>query len=123
MSTIRERTAQAYDAIRMTNIAEQNKLVRRLVRKTQDNTIGKPTIEPEDEPMSYVIGDTYDYSTKTTPATTSNVPWIVSALALALASSGLTLAVASMMSNEPKVEQQVVEPNDTDTITRIGFRE
>jgi hypothetical protein len=39
-------------------LAKQNKLNRRLVRKTQDGTLGKPTEEPEDEEDDTVhIGD------------------------------------------------------------------
>jgi len=52
---------QAALAMAMTKKSQQDRLVRRLVRKTQNGTLGKDTTEPEDEEDDTVhIGDIGD---------------------------------------------------------------
>lgn len=71
--TIRDRARvdTLADTLSVMRMDAQNRLVRRLVRKTQDGTVGSATEEPEDtgeEDMNVNVGDTYITNTQPAPA-------------------------------------------------------
>jgi hypothetical protein len=102
-------------------LIEQANLVQRLVRKTQDGTLGKETSESEGEDVgSYNVGDQYHiHQPPPQPPKTSMLPTLVAGVSTvaALALGGYQLYQAL----KPPQEQKVPADKDTDTRYSVEF--
>ena len=132
---VNRNTAQAHQlqyVMDIQRLKKQNTLNRRLVRKTQDGTLGKETEEPEDaedEDDHIQFGDnvTHVYNsepqtTTTTQAAEAKSPsiWPL-VLATALGAGGLGAGVMALL--KPTATPTVIEQkgNDTDTKYQLDF--
>jgi len=143
----------ATDAATLVGLVEQGKLVRRLVRKTQDGTVGKESGPmPEDEDGTNInVGDTIinygqqgpegepipegpptsggdNTQAPQTPATpgaslVSKVLPWIIAGTLGASGTGLGVWLTSKPSPKEDPEPPVVQPEDTDTKFDLGFTE
>ena len=131
---VNRNTAQAHQlqyVMDIQRLKKQNTLNRRLVRKTQDGTLGKETEEPEDaedEDDHIQFGDnvTHVYNsepqTTTTQAAEAKSPLIWPlVLATALGAGGLGAGVMALL--KPTATPTVIEQKvpDTDTKYQLDF--
>lgn len=136
---VNRNTAQAHQlqyVMDIQRLKKQNTLNRRLVRKTQDGTLGKETEEPEDaedEDDHIQFGDnvTHVYNSEPqTTTTTQAAPVLAEAkspsiwplvLATALGAGGLGAGVMALL--KPTATPTVIEQkgNDTDTKYQLDF--
>jgi len=134
-----EQIYQLHETLNVMRLNEQNALNRRLVRKTQDGTLGRPDVAvpadqqgsadmtptDEEEADKVSFGDTTTtYNLEDKSGTKSSlIPWILTA-ALGGAGLGALAAMLPSLLNPTQPTPVVVSPsNDTDTLYDLQFKE
>lgn len=132
--TNQEQINQLYEVLNVTRLDKQNALVRRLVKKTQDGTLGQTTTEAEDKGEEESVDDaetdkvnfgdvttTYNLADRAAEAAAKSPSILPYVLAAALGGTGLgaaAMALPYMLKTTP-----VVQSADTDTSMTIDFKE
>ena len=122
-----EQINQLHEVLAVTRLDKQNALVRRLVRKSQDGTLGQPetgdaAMKEEEETVSFGdITNTYNIPATAAKATSSIWPYL---LAAALGGTGLGAAAMALPAvwkamNPPAATQAL----DFDTKYNLNFED
>lgn len=129
-----EQINQLHEVLSTLRLDKQNALVRRLVRKTQDGTLGQVTADEPDDTTGNTLseeeldkvsfGDTTTYNvTEPTPAAATKTPSVIPyVLAAALGGTGLgaaAMALPYILKTTPAAVQQA---DDTDTQYTLDFK-
>lgn len=133
-----EQIYQLHETLNVMRLDEQNALNRRLVRKTQDGTLGRPDAPADDSQGGTTVASTEEEETdKVSFGDTTNTynledksgsksslaPWILAA-ALGGAGLGALAAMLPSLLNPTQPTPVVVSPsNDTDTLYDLQFKE
>lgn len=127
MANTKQKIAQNHFLLRLADegsqverMNKQASLVRRLVRKLQDGTLGTKTAEPEDDEMSVSVGNETNETVNITHQGGGLLPKLLTGAALLVGGAGAGIGLALFVSR-PTAQEPHSHSKPIDTDTRTGL--